>query len=82
MGALIPEYRTTLGRMKTQVDNLRQRLEDACEENHALQEQVLCSIQQGGKTSMFVWCAVGGIKGLVSMDLTYHHRSDETMSVS
>ena len=43
MGALIPEYRTTLGRMKTQVDNLRQRLEDACEENQALQEQVLCA---------------------------------------
>ena len=40
MSALIPEYRATLGRMKGQVDELRQRLEDACEDKHTLQQQV------------------------------------------
>ena len=40
MSALIPEYRATLGRMKGQVDEMRQRLENACEDRHTLQQQV------------------------------------------
>ena len=40
MNALIPEYRATLARMKGQVDNLRHRLDDACQEKQTLLEQV------------------------------------------
>lgn len=40
MSSLIPEYRSTLARMKKQVDELQLRLEDACQERHSLHQQV------------------------------------------
>lgn len=40
MGSLIPEYRSTLARMKRQVDELHSKLEDACQQRDALQQQV------------------------------------------
>lgn len=79
MGALIPEYRTTLGRMRTQVDNLRQRLEDACEEIHALQEQVLCSNHVEEPACLFPKLLMIGT--FVSMDSIFNYRSDETSCI-
>ncbi|KAL3162091.1 hypothetical protein ABBQ38_009157 [Trebouxia sp. C0009 RCD-2024] len=40
MSSLIPEYRSTLARMKKQVDELQLRLENACQERHSLHQQV------------------------------------------
>ncbi|DBA86452.1 TPA: hypothetical protein ACH3X2_005436 [Trebouxia sp. C0005] len=40
MESLIPEYRSTLARMKRQVDELHSKLEDACCERDSLQQQV------------------------------------------
>ena len=40
MESLIPEYRSTLARMKKQVDELHSKLEDACCERDSLQQQV------------------------------------------
>lgn len=40
MSSLIPEYRSTLSRMKKQVDELQLRLEDACQERQSLHHQV------------------------------------------
>ena len=40
MSSLIPEYRSTLARMKKQVDELQVRLEDACKERNSLHHQV------------------------------------------
>lgn len=40
MSSLIPEYRSTLARMKKQVDELHFKLEDACQERDSLQQQV------------------------------------------
>ncbi len=45
MESLIPEYRSTLARMKKQVDELHSKLEDACCERDSLQQQV-CPIVQ------------------------------------
>ena len=42
MSSLIPEYRSTLARMKKQVDALHAKLEGAYQERDALQQQV-CS---------------------------------------
>ena len=41
MSNLICEYRSTLARMKKQVDELHLRLEDTCQERESLQQQVL-----------------------------------------
>ena len=45
MESLIPEYRSSLARMKKQVDELHSKLEDACCERDSLQQQV-CPIVQ------------------------------------
>lgn len=67
MNALIPEYRATLARMKGQVDDLRQRLENACQEKQTLLEQValllayihLKVIMYSAKAAAMLACPVG-----------------------
>ena len=41
MSRLICEYRSTLARMKKQLDELHLKLEDTCQERESLQQQVL-----------------------------------------
>ena len=44
ISSLIPEYRSTLARMKRQVDELHFKLEDAHQQRDSLQQQVITQL--------------------------------------